>query len=133
MTISNKENLTQAGEIQDLPVAAATEISIGELMTYNESTHKVEPFDAVADSTKFCGVAGSASAVDETDDVKTYKKGVFEFDVASGDYHADDEFRWGAAKRTVALSTSNQIGRCFEETGASATKVLLKIDAYIAY
>lgn len=123
------------GKVQYMPVDSGASYEIGELATYDTTNHEAEPFDAIADSTEYVGVFGSRKdAADTTiSEAKVYKGGVFEFDVASGSYHQDDEFRWSAARRTVALSTSNQIGRCFKATGASAVKVLLKIDAYIAY
>jgi hypothetical protein len=135
MTISNLENLIyQEANVQYIPVATATEVSIGELAKWVSATHIAAPFDAQGDASALIGVFGGSSLSTESDPVKIYKKGVFEFDVAAGAAHyEDEEYAWSAAPRTVVASTSNQVGRLFERISATDTKVRLKIDAYVIW
>ena len=113
------------GRRQFLGAAALTPLAVSAGLS--ASAEETEPASSL---NRFFFVSQGKTAMMSADGSGLH---VFEFDVAAGTYYPDDEFRWSAAKRTVALSTSNQIGRCFKETLASATKVLLKINAYVAY
>lgn len=84
------------------PVASATVIAIGDLLWYDTSDDTLKPasdFTWTTDlattqagfSAAFAGVARSASAAGETDNV-TYdrsSRAVYEYDVASGTYNLD--------------------------------------------
>ena len=128
-------------DIQYMPIATSSTVSIGDLLAYDTTNKVVERMDAVADSTVFVGVAGSNYPVTTTDGnvgdfVKVYKRGVFEFDLTTTttQYHQNTEFRWaGTAANKVELSTSNPIGRVWKKNVVGDTTVLLRIDNYVAF
>lgn len=128
-------------DVEFMPISTAATARIGDLLEYDTTNHVVTVMNAVADSTNFCGVAG-ANYPTSTDSalgsnlLKVYKRGVFEFDLTTTNvqYHQDDEFRWaGTAGNKVELSTSNPIGRVWQENVVGDTVVRLRIDKYVAY
>lgn len=128
-------------DVQYMPIATTSTSRIGDLLYYDTSAHVVAPMTAVAQSTAFVGVAGSnypGSTTDGNirDQVKVYKRGVFEFDLTTTttQYFQNDEFRWaGTAANKVELSTSNPIGRVWASNTVGDTVVRLRIDAYIKW
>jgi predicted RecA/RadA family phage recombinase len=131
-----------------LPVAAATVIDVGDMCYYDAAVDQVKPNSAQADQTSlilnqqlwkdnFAGVAMTASAAGETDDVTLATEGVFEFDCAATAWDAfalvgaDEDAGIpgvGSNSRVIAAAAqTDAIGRVWRKYTANTTKVLVRI------
>ncbi|MEN0109743.1 MAG: hypothetical protein AAF805_03375 [Planctomycetota bacterium] len=128
-----------------LPVDAATEVEIGDLLTLVAGV--AEPVSETADQgsillnqstfhDNFVGVAMQASPAGEASTVRIATTGVFEFEAAPSAYELGTELT-AAAQATgnllqdqrlaEAVGVSSAIGRCAKRTGAGTSRVLVDI------
>lgn len=130
-------------KLRKVAVASGTVISIGDLIWFDAATDKAKPasdFDWDTDglaetqaafAAVFLGVAHESSADGETDPISydCSPASVYEIDVVSGTYHANDTFGPDENSSTLmnqklesAVATSS-IARCAKEMSAAGTRV----------
>ena len=132
--------------VMSLPVASATPIEIGDLVTNVPAAAAATAWTTLVGAQEafhdaFLGVSGQRSRVGDTDAVRVDTRGVFEFDCAAATFVLGDLV--GPAKQTgnaiesqkvIAVATPNlAIGRVVQTYPAATTKVKVEITSTIVH
>lgn len=138
--MSATENMVKSGDVglfdaDPANSGTADAIEGGDMIQVDETTGLASIVTAAGDSTNFAGVSQTnqdqkiVGGVQDTGKVTVDLKGVFRFAITSGQYYRGQLVKIVGRKEVVLCTTNeNNIGTIWENTAASATEVLVKIN-----